>query len=239
MQLAREGEGPVPGTNTPALPTPCPWAGGPGSEDALAPHPGLLDDEGAAVQLVHQEGQDGSFLLRGQCLEGLGPQPITQVLACPVRRQEAAQDLRDGVTVQADLRHLFPQDLQGLGRAEQGGSGNQLLPHRAVLEEEKKQEGEDTSTPWLGKPGQEQEPEWEQAQGCPRQLGRARQGQAALPACHGPTPAQQDKGAPQRLPGARGQLGTERGCRRLQQEQHLPNLGSPILNLQQPGSRGR
>lgn len=226
----------MPGTNTPALPTPCPRAGGPGSEDALAPHPRLLDDEGAAVQLVHQEGQDGGFLLRGQCLEGLGPQPVAQVLACPVRRQEAAQDLGDGVTVQADLRHLFPQDLQGLGRAEQGGSGNQLLPHRAVLEE-KKQEGEDTSTPWLGKLGQEQEPEWHQAQGCPRQLGRARQ--CCLPATAPGLRSKTDKGAPQGLPGARSQLGTERGCRRLQQEQHLPNLGSPILNLQQPGSCGR
>lgn len=77
-------------------------------------HQHLLDDKGTAVELIDQEGQDSSFAVWGQCLEGLSTQAVTQVLICPIGHEKAAKDLRHRVTVQADLREFLTKYLQRL-----------------------------------------------------------------------------------------------------------------------------
>lgn len=79
-----------------------------------------LDDEGRAIELMHQEGQHGSFLMRWLGLEGLCAQAVTESWLHPVGHEEAAQDLRHVVSRQSDLRHLLPQNLEGLWKRAHG-----------------------------------------------------------------------------------------------------------------------
>lgn len=88
-------------------------------------HQHLLDDKGTAVELIDQEGQDSSFFVWRQCLEGLSTQAVTQALICPIGHEKAAKDLRHSVTIQADLREFFTKDLQRL--PEQNKETNQAF----------------------------------------------------------------------------------------------------------------
>lgn len=101
-------------------PCPCSCASAVGSLALLL----LLPDHGvAAVQLVHQEGQDGCLLLRRMHLEGFALQAVADFRLKPAPLQEDAQPFRDAAPVKLDLRQLLPKDFHRLDSIQVEGRG--------------------------------------------------------------------------------------------------------------------
>lgn len=75
---------------------------------------------------MHKEGKNSSLLLRWLGLKRLGTQTVAEGWLYSVCHEEAAQYLRHIVSGQWDLRHLLPQDFQGLFRRKQNGNEREI-----------------------------------------------------------------------------------------------------------------
>lgn len=68
----------------------------------------------AAVELLHQETQDGRLGVRRERVKGLGPHGVAHLRVKAVRLQEDAKRLRNRAARQLQLGQLVPEDLHRL-----------------------------------------------------------------------------------------------------------------------------